>query len=813
MPRGKYIVIEGMQGVGKTTMVERLAEQLRSVHLPVKIWHEPDFQNDAIVRAIEQLTRDPRYVTHSRAEALLRNAARSQSAQSIRQLADTGVICLVDRSYLSILTLQYYGQGDVQDYQNLNNVIDFALGDIQPDLMLVLDVPVATLRERTKGRAESERFQTLDDAFLERVRAGYLWEAKQRSLPVVYANEDTDTVFKAVWQHVSAALAVRGKDNGNSKTESVAEVLAANPPTKVATAVEPPITTTLPQQAPEPNLETPPPVQPVNPEALVTTSPVPVGASHTPAEPWTQEHNDTSRTVTAAGQIELAKYITNANGTVYGFTQNVSPVTVAAAMARFSRSDNDLRVTLLDEFIGKAGENEQSLQHIIAAYGDDSVQQLVGQHFVVEGASMVLTKKLEWGRLATYLEQPMRYIDFGQKDERGRYRYVVPAQFKGKLRAQYIDVMNAIFDLYSHMAKTLTEHVRRTSTTPKADQDAAQARARDILHDVLPLAIKATVGMFVSGQALESLIVHLLSDALPEARATGELLLAEARKTIPAFLEQADKPESGGATIAYRATTQAKVRQLAETLLPHTHTGTAEPITLTTYSPHNELDIVADMLYECSDLPLHELQQQVATWPYRQKVDVFTAYMGERLNRRQRPGRALEKIHYSFDLVAKYGAFKDLQRHRMVDDLAWQEFTPRLGYDIPKLVEDAGLVEQFERCFELSLQLYSVLQASKHPQLAQYAVLHGHNVRWKVTLNAREAFQMLERRSNPQSHSAHHALVKQMHAKIAEVHPLLAEAIMFVNKDEDPELARLAAERYTQYKLNLLDNKQTKGQQ
>ena len=93
------------------------------------------------------------------------------------------------------------------------------------------------------------------------------------------------------------------------------------------------------------------------------------------------------------------------------------------------------------------------------------------------------------------------------------------------------------------------------------------------------------------------------------------------------------------------------------------------------------------MLYEHSNLPLEELQKVVAEWPYDQKVAVFKAYIGERLNRRHRPGRALEKAHYSWDLVCDYGIFRDLQRHRMVDDLEWQQLTPRYGYEIPELVE------------------------------------------------------------------------------------------------------------------------------
>jgi thymidylate synthase ThyX/thymidylate kinase len=768
-------------------MVQRIAEQLQAAQLPVKIMREPDSQNDLTARAIRRLTQDPLYPMSTRTEVLLYNAARSQSLEVIRHMLENGVTCLVDRSYLTTLAIQYYGRGDVSDYKRINEIIDFAVGDMQPDMMMVLDAPVNILKDRVKSRYSGDRFDNLDESFLERVRAGYLWEAKQRNLPVVYANEGIETVFKHVWQLVTQTLAIRDKHPETSQPESIASVLAAKPLAKSIPA--------------ETHAE-----QELDASADATATP-----DDTASAPWTKKADDGSVFVTDAGRAKLAAYTTNVDGNIYGFTREIEPITIAAAMARLSRRADDMRVTLLDEFIDKADKDEQLLHRVITAYGDDSVQQLVGQHFVVEGASVLLTKKLEWGRLASYLEQSTRYIYFDQKDADGHYRYYVPPELKGKVRSQYIRTMNQIFELYSGMVKDLTDHIRRNSSTPKAEQDAAwrsatKAQACDAIRDVLPLATKATVGIFASGQAFESLVMHLLSDDLPEAQTAGQSLLEEGRKVMPVFLERADKPDRGGATIAYYANTRHAVQDLAQQLLPNTHTPPTEPVSLVSYTPHNELDIAAEILYDHSDLPLHLLQQEVSAWPYQQKVDVLQTYVGERLNRRHRPGRALEKIHYNFDLIAKYGAFKDLQRHRMVDAMTWQEFTPRLGYDIPKLVEEAGLVDPFEQCFELSLELHGALQASQGSLIAQYAVLHGHNVRWKVTMNARESFQMLELRSSPQGHPAYRKLAQQMHEKIAEVHPRIAEAMTFMNQGEDAELARLSAERYTQFKLQQLSS-------
>ena len=193
------------------------------------------------------------------------------------------------------------------------------------------------------------------------------------------------------------------------------------------------------------------------------------------------------------------------------------------------------------------------------------------------------------------------------------------------------------------------------------------------------------------------------------------------------------------------------------------------------------------MLYEHSSLPLSVIDDEVSKWPLTKKTEVLKAYIGERLNRRHKPGRALEKAHYTWDLVCDYGIFRDLQRHRMVDNFQWQQLTARYGYDIPKIVEDAGLAEKFEQCFDTSLEMYSLMQDAGYTVEAQYVTLLGHKMRWQITYNAREAVHFHELRTSPQGHPGYRKLVQEMHEKLAEVHPLLAESMIFVNQDEDPE--------------------------
>ena len=160
--------------------------------------------------------------------------------------------------------------------------------------------------------------------------------------------------------------------------------------------------------------------------------------------------------ITSEGRHFLSEVVTNIDDDVYAFTDKLSPVTIAAAMARLSRRGDDMRITILDEFASGADNKDvKLLQRIITAYGDDSVQQLAGQHLVVEGASNLLVKKLEWGRLASYLEQSTRYIYFDQQDSESRYKYYVPHYLDETTKKIYMEALDHVFELYSEIVRNL----------------------------------------------------------------------------------------------------------------------------------------------------------------------------------------------------------------------------------------------------------------------------------------------------------------------------------------------------------------------
>jgi thymidylate synthase ThyX len=517
--------------------------------------------------------------------------------------------------------------------------------------------------------------------------------------------------------------------------------------------------------------------------------------------------------ITAAGYEYLSPIVTDTTGDVYAFTPQANSVIVAAAMARLSRRMGGLRETVLDEFTISGDKAEGVIERVVTGFGDDSVQQLATVQYVVEGASNLLTKLLEWGRFSSYLEQSTRYIFFDKRDKNGKYMYYVPTELTPEIRGQYVSSMDMIFNSYSSMVRGLTEYLRKKHPEPSekseriAWMNSTRAQACDAVRTVLPAATRSTVGIVSSCQAAESLIIHLLSDPLPEARQVGQQILNNLRQVIPVFLQRADMPDRGGATTAYMANTQQSMRDLTQKYLGYKlHGFEEETVSLHWYEPKNELSLVPEMLFRYATWrSLREIENAVAGWSQERMIEVFNAYIGERLNRRHRPGRALEKAHFEWEIVGDYGTFRDLQRHRVVDAMEWPQLTPYYGYSMPDLIAEAGMEEEYRRCFDLSCDLHQVMCNQGFEYEAQYATLLGHRMRYRFILNLRAMFHFLELRTHPTGHPGYRRICNEMHRQLSEVYPLSAAAMTFVNCDPDPELTRLSSERYTQYKLQKIN--------
>lgn len=513
----------------------------------------------------------------------------------------------------------------------------------------------------------------------------------------------------------------------------------------------------------------------------------------------------------------LRRYFTNLDGPVFALV-NLPEVVKGALFARYSRSSKSLRRLFLDEFVGDldiAGDTtidatiglrraEELYDRVFFEYGDDSVAQLGGVHLACEQASNLLTKVLEWGRLMSYLEQSTRYIAYDTRIG-GRFRYYRDPEVLGSnLGLRYIGDMDRLFDSYAELVPLLADFFRERFPKDPADSDfvyrqAIRAKAFDAVRGVLPAASISNVGIYGTGQGYEALLLRMRAHPLPEARAYADLMLSELRKVIPSFLKRVDLDDRGVAWSTYLASTRSAVEDLATRLFPEpaaTAGGEDEPaVRLLDWDPDGEVKLVASILYPHTSVSEAVVEQRVRRMTTEERLEVIRAYVGERANRRHKPGRALERVFYRFDVLSDYGAFRDLQRHRMLS-IEWQQLSPRHGYTRPEAVDLAGAQARFDEAMERSASLHDAL-ADRFPAQAAYAVSLAYKIRYYLHLNAREAMHLLELRTTPQGHPAYRVVGQEMHRLIAEQagHRAIAEAMRFVDHSPEPSLERLDAER------------------
>lgn len=513
----------------------------------------------------------------------------------------------------------------------------------------------------------------------------------------------------------------------------------------------------------------------------------------------------------------LRRYFTNLDGPVFALV-NLPEVVKGALFARYSRTHKSLRRLFLDEFVGELDTRgdatvdatvglaraEALYQRVFSEYGDDSVAQLGGVHLACEQASNLLTKALEWGRLMAYLEQSTRYLAYDRRMG-GRYRYHrPPTVVSSPLGTRYVADLDAAFATYSELLDPMGEWLRQRYPKDPEVADLAydrsiRAKAFDSLRGLLPAAALSNVGIYGTGQSYELMIMRLRAHPLPEARSYAELMLTELRKVIPSFLARVDRPDRGLTWTRYLADTStataSKVGELFETASDLAAAGeSGNQVQLVDWDPQAEDKVLAAIAYPHTNLDDQALLSRVQDLDAEQRAGLLAAYVGERGNRRHRPGRALERSVYRFDVVCDYGAFRDLQRHRMLT-IQWQPLTPDHGFAVPPDVEEAGLAPRYRRSMDHSAALHAAL-GEWFPTEASYAVALGYRIRFVIDINARAALHLLELRTQPAGHPGYRAVAQAMHRLIAEQagHRGIAGIMGFVDHSSTG-LERLESER------------------
>jgi thymidylate synthase ThyX len=301
------------------------------------------------------------------------------------------------------------------------------------------------------------------------------------------------------------------------------------------------------------------------------------------------------------------------------------------------------------------------------------------------------------------------------------------------------------------------------------------------------------MGIFASGQTFESLILHLLAHPLPEAHTYGEMMLSAMKATMPSFVSRVERPDRGGEWVEFLRRRTEQARASASRFGLDRNAADEGPSVRLMHVDGTEELLLTALLFEVSDVGEAEIRRRVAQLSADERAATIAALVGRRENRRHRPGRGFEALRYRFEIVSDYGAFRDLQRHRILT-VQWQTLSPHLGASVPDELSTAGLAADYCRALARSREAWQVLVDAGDSLHAPYALCLAYRIRYVLDLNAREAMHVVELRSGREGHPSYRAIAREMHSLIRNVHPAVGDAMNHVDMTDEPRLERILSE-------------------
>jgi len=514
----------------------------------------------------------------------------------------------------------------------------------------------------------------------------------------------------------------------------------------------------------------------------------------------------------------LAPFVSNLDKPVF-VLRNLPEVVKGALFSRYSRSTKSLRRTLLDEFIkntdigfetksatggGFEGsvateKAEQFYDRVLMGYGDDSVAELAGAHIALEDISIIATKVVEDARIGlSPLEKSTRYVYFDQKDERGKWRYCEePALMASEFAPLYTETCNLLFSTYALLIPKITSFVsekmpREEKLSERAYEAVVRSKTCDIIRGLLPASTKTNMGFFGNGRAYEYLITKMYADQLGEIRDLAKAMQTELRTTIPSFVK---RPDTELGIVWQKYMNGTRLDKEGAGIKPE---ADAEEVVLVDYDKDAEERVVAAAIYPYCARSMRSLLQDAKRMTQEQRNKIISEYVGERGNRRHKPGRGFEAARYTFDICANFGCYRDIHRHRALTQQR-QVLGCTHGYTLPAEIVEAGYESEFRDAMDAAKVAWERI-SKKHPLAAQYAVPLAYRIRWQMALSLREAFHFCELRSGRQGHIDYRRVAQDMFREIERVHPVFAKHMKFMDM-ADYEFERLEAEKSLDKKI------------
>jgi len=506
----------------------------------------------------------------------------------------------------------------------------------------------------------------------------------------------------------------------------------------------------------------------------------------------------------------LERYVTNHDKNVF-VLRNLPEVIKGALFSRYSRSSLGLRSLLLKEFIqndetafgeiagaeGSSACEEQVLairraqnfyDRILDGYGDDSIGELGGAHLAFEQVSMLAAKAIEDCRVGgSPLEKSSRYIFFDQMVGGQYLFYREPVLMASAYKDLYINTCNMLFETYSRLAPELTElfaeRMPRDNDTSKAAYTAAlRAKVLDCLRGLLPAGTLTNVGVYGNGRFFEGLLQRLQMSSIAETQDLGRQAFEELSKVIPSFIRRAEVGHRHYDALSQfmdtmRSDLQAVTAALAPAVEPMRGTG----VRLVDHQIDAPQRVAAALLFPYCQGGIYELQKLTGGLAEDALGRILDAASAARENRRHKSPRALEVAQYTFEIVADYGCYRDLHRHRLLTQER-QRLGCSLGYHSPPDLEGLPAESEYQRAMERAHAAWELI-ATDFPEEAQYIVPMAYNIHWMMHVDLRSLQWMCELRSQPQGHNSYRSIAQNLAKAVCAVHPSFERFFRYVDQE------------------------------
>ena len=499
-------------------------------------------------------------------------------------------------------------------------------------------------------------------------------------------------------------------------------------------------------------------------------------------------------------------FFTNTDKPVFA-AKNFHPEVWALMQARYSRSREGLRQSFLkllksdpENFeklkneIEKTGgginskqATEKAIQFMekwVLGYGHSSVAEGAVIGLGLEGVSILATKVIEDNRLCSFIEKSTRYVSFDNSSF-----YIDEILKTSKYYKNIKELLDFLFSTYLELHDPVLEYVKKTAqrdekTPLPAWERACAARRFDAIRYLLPTCTKTSLGWTVNARQLAHAISKLASHPLKEMNELGEEIKEEASNVLPSLLRFADKNP-------FFVETEKDMEEISETI--EVRESNEKAVTLVRGPENGDNTLIAAILYRYKKQPYSKIMEKVKQMSSEEKEKVFDTYL-KKMGKFDYPMREFEHVLFMFDVVMDYGAFRDLQRHRICTQTN-QVLTAGLGYDIPKDIEKAGVADKYKKAMDKAKDVYNKI-SKKYPLQAQYILPLGFKKRFLLTMNLREVYHFVKLRTLPLAHESYRLIAYKVYEQMKEKYPLLSK-YMVCNYTEE-ELGRLKSEEATE---------------